>query len=152
MCPMSEEPLEEKKLPEPDDFDDDRPRFKPLNAVGIVLLLAAMGVAFWQADKDNQRILEARARQEADQGGAPARVKPVVFPLDLNSATVRELDQLPGIGEKYAREIVRLRDQKGSFTSINELMEISGIGEKTLDQIRGLVSINAPPEENTPAP
>ncbi len=55
--------------------------------------------------------------------------------IDLNSADIAELMKLPGIGEKRAAEIVRLREKKGGFTSKEEILEISGISEKLLESI-----------------
>ena len=55
--------------------------------------------------------------------------------IDLNHATAEELMKLPGIGEKRAADIIRMREQKGSFNSIEELLEINGISEKLLNSI-----------------
>ncbi|MFT3889784.1 MAG: ComEA family DNA-binding protein [Arachnia sp.] len=60
-------------------------------------------------------------------------------PLDLNAASVAELEELPGIGPVTAAAIVAWREENGRFTSVEELEEISGIGPKTLERLRGLV-------------
>ena len=62
--------------------------------------------------------------------------------INLNTATVEELMNLPGIGEKRAVDIVSLREEKGAFHEIEELMEIPGIGEKLLNQIYDFVTVN----------
>lgn len=56
-------------------------------------------------------------------------------PVNLNTATVEELDTLPDVGPVTAQAIVSYREQHGPFTSVNQLMEIQGIGEKTLADI-----------------
>lgn len=55
--------------------------------------------------------------------------------IDLNSADLQELMKLPGIGEKRAAEIIRLREEKGGFKSKEDILEISGISEKLLESI-----------------
>ncbi len=63
------------------------------------------------------------------------------FPLDLNIATVEQLKSLPGIGDTRANQIVAFRDSVGGFSTLEQLLEISGIGTKTLEAIRPLVVV-----------
>ena len=65
--------------------------------------------------------------------------KPVSFPLNLNTATVEELIQLPGIGPSRAGAILELRAETGSFSSIEELLSVRGIGAATIDKLSGLL-------------
>ena len=60
-------------------------------------------------------------------------------PIDLNTATVEQLDTLPRIGPSIAQRIVDWRTENGRFSSVDDLAEISGIGEKTIESLRGLV-------------
>lgn len=55
--------------------------------------------------------------------------------IDLNSASLQELMKLPGIGEKRARDIILLREQKGGFSAKEDILEISGISERLLESI-----------------
>lgn len=55
--------------------------------------------------------------------------------VDLNHADLEKLMELPGIGEKRANDILRLRELKGGFTSKEEILEISGISERLLESI-----------------
>jgi competence protein ComEA len=65
------------------------------------------------------------------------------FPLiNLNTATAEELQQLPGIGEVRARDIVAHREKIGGFLYLEELMEVSGIGEGTFGRIRDYIYID----------
>ena len=60
-------------------------------------------------------------------------------PVSLNSATVEQLDTLPGIGPSLAQQIVDYRQSQGLFKSVEQLIEVPGIGPAKLEQIRALV-------------
>lgn len=62
-------------------------------------------------------------------------------PVDLNAATVDQLDALPGVGPVTAQRIVDWRTQHGHYTRIDQLREISGIGDRKFAQLRGLVRV-----------
>ncbi|WP_220699289.1 helix-hairpin-helix domain-containing protein [Nocardioides cavernaquae] len=55
--------------------------------------------------------------------------------VNLNTATPAELEELPGVGPVTAASIVTFREEHGSFTSVDELLDVSGIGEATLAEI-----------------
>ena len=61
--------------------------------------------------------------------------------VDLNTATLAALDTLPGVGPVLAQRILDWRAQHGRFTSVDELGEVSGIGDKLLEQIRPKVTV-----------
>jgi competence protein ComEA len=61
--------------------------------------------------------------------------------VDLNTATLAALDTLPGVGPVLAQRIVDWRAQHGRFASVDELGEVSGIGDKLLEQIRPKVRV-----------
>jgi competence protein ComEA len=67
--------------------------------------------------------------------GAPASSGPV----DLNSATVEQLDALPGVGPATAQAIVDHRDRNGPFASVDQLGDVRGIGPAKLESLRPLV-------------
>ncbi|QGG49419.1 helix-hairpin-helix domain-containing protein [Heliorestis convoluta] len=56
--------------------------------------------------------------------------------ININSADMNELDQLPGIGPAYARRIIRFREEYGPFQSLDELMKVSGLGLKKVAQLK----------------
>lgn len=70
--------------------------------------------------------------------GAPAKT---VAPVDLNSASVEELDALPGVGPVTAAAIVAWRSANGRFTSVDQLGEVDGIGPTRLEKLRPLVRV-----------
>lgn len=67
---------------------------------------------------------------------------PDFTPLDLNTATAAELMELPGIGEKLAERIVAYRAANGPFASIEEIMEVEGIGEGKFADLEGRITVN----------
>ena len=62
-------------------------------------------------------------------------------PVDLNAATPEELDSLPGVGPATAAAIVAHRQEIGRYTSIEELLDVRGIGPAKLDALRKLVTV-----------
>lgn len=74
----------------------------------------------------------------ADGGGPGGGAPPV---LDLNTATQSDLESLPGVGPVTAGHILAWRDAHGRFTRVDELLEVNGIGERTLAQLEPLVVV-----------
>jgi competence protein ComEA len=74
----------------------------------------------------------------APGGGSPASPP---GPVDLNTATPEQLDQLPGIGPVTAQKILGWRQQNGRFHSVEELQEVDGIGPKTFADLQPLVTV-----------
>ncbi|MFH1782508.1 MAG: helix-hairpin-helix domain-containing protein [Candidatus Omnitrophota bacterium] len=62
--------------------------------------------------------------------------------IDINKAQELDFEKLPGIGPNLSKEIVKHRDSIGSFSSIEELKEVKGIGSKKLEAIRGLIKLD----------
>jgi competence protein ComEA len=61
--------------------------------------------------------------------------------ININTATVDELDELPGIGPTTAQKIVEYRDSRGPFLSIDDIVNVSGIGPTTYDRIKTLITV-----------
>lgn len=79
--------------------------------------------------------------EPAASGGsaAPAGAKP--GKININKATLQDLDGIPGIGPSTAQKIIDYRQEKGKFKSVDELTNVSGIGEKKLDAIKQLLTV-----------
>ena len=60
--------------------------------------------------------------------------------VNINTATAAELDTLPGIGPVKAQSIIAYREANGSFSSIEDLILVDGIGEKTMAELRPLIT------------
>ena len=76
-------------------------------------------------------------------------------PVDINTATLDELQTLKGIGPALAQRIIEYREEHGPFTSVEDLLHVKGIGETTLNKFRDHVTVLLPPkreatEETTP--
>lgn len=74
----------------------------------------------------------------------PVVTEPEILWLDINEASAEELAKLPDIGEKTAAEIVVYREMHGRFGNIEELLNVSGIGEGRLESIREYIYVTAP--------
>jgi len=61
--------------------------------------------------------------------------------ININTATLEELESLPGIGPVLAQGIIDHRDGNGDFLSIEEIMNVSGIGQATFDAIQDLITV-----------
>ncbi len=65
-----------------------------------------------------------------------AKKKPPVHPINLNTASALELQQVPGIGPSTADKILQMRKSYGAFKSVDDLLAIKGIGQKRLEKMR----------------
>ena len=82
-------------------------------------------------------------------GSATAKKTPPAHPIDLNTATVKELEQLPGVGPTTAKAIVDFRTKAGRFRRVSDLLVIRGISDAKLKKMRPYITIG-PPAKKTP--
>lgn len=75
---------------------------------------------------------------------APAKKKPPARPVNLNSATSAELQQVPGIGPATAAKILQMRKSYGAFKSVDDLRAIRGIGPKRIEKMRKYLTVGKP--------
>lgn len=61
--------------------------------------------------------------------------------INLNTATEAELQTISGIGAKKAQEIIRFRDEQGPFKTVEELKNVPGIGEKTVERLKDMLTV-----------
>lgn len=92
---------------------------------------------------DGERVYIPRVGEPAPPPveGAATAPGPGTGPVDLNHADQAALEALPGIGPATASAIIRHRDQIGRFTSVDQLLDVQGIGEAKLEQLRPLVTV-----------
>ncbi|HYI61391.1 MAG TPA: helix-hairpin-helix domain-containing protein [Acidimicrobiales bacterium] len=105
---------------------------------------------------DGARVYVPRAGEEVPpavgpEGGAGPATAPgpagaggeatAAGPVDLNTADEAALDELPGVGPATAAAIISHREENGGFRSVDELIDVRGIGEAKLEQLRPLVTV-----------
>ena len=108
-------------------------------AGGMSRQAAAASVNLAAPLADGEQVLVPTLRTGTAASAAGGAASPSA-PIDLNSATVEQLDTLPGVGPVTAQKIVDYRTEHGPFTSVDDLDAIPGIGPARIENLRGLVS------------
>src|SRR5262249_22188320 len=80
-----------------------------------------------------------------------AKKKPPLHPVNLNTATAAELQQVPGIGPSTADKILKMRKAYGPFKSVDDLRAIKGIGPKRMEKMRKYLTVGKPAVPKKPA-
>ena len=130
-------------------------------AAAFLAFCLGFGVARWTQHTDGVTVRTARtvpAQTESALPSVPAASSPTgkpteaatqpptePGPLDLNRATTQELTTLPGIGEVLAQRIVDYRNANGPFASVDDLLEVNGIGPGILETIRPQITTEEEP-------
>lgn len=103
-----------------------------MTAIVVVLGLVSAAVSAQEA---------ARPTAKAAMASAPAGL------INLNTATVAQLETLPGIGKATAERILEYRQKSGGFKKVEDLMNVRGIGEKSFLKMKPLITVTAPKSE-----
>jgi competence protein ComEA len=106
--------------------------------------LTTLNLARVLADGEQIAVGDTSAGPPAASTAAPTATAgqlPGAGPVNLNTATLAELDSLPHIGPVLAQRILDFRTQHGRFTSVDELNQVTGIGEKTFADLQPLVTV-----------
>lgn len=74
-------------------------------------------------------------------GTAFAQKTPPAQPININTATISQLEKLPGVGPNTAKAIVDFRNHSGSFQRVEDLLAIKGISKSKLDKLRPYVTV-----------
>jgi competence protein ComEA len=86
------------------------------------------------------RALAAALAAAASVAAAPPQERPSLSGVvNVNTASAEELQLLPGIGEARARALIELRKRRGGFKTLDELKEVKGLGDASLEQLRPYV-------------
>ncbi len=114
-------------------------------AAGFIIAALVVGAGLAYLQRWRLVRLSSACQIVVARADKPAVAVPTAAPLNLNTATVAQLEALPGIGPTLARRILILRDQLGGFTAIAQLQQVSGIGPKRYAALRDLVTVTPQP-------
>jgi competence protein ComEA len=110
---------------------------------------AIQAVGGTTSDADLERVNMADYLHDGDQIHVPVKGQTVELPtpsggvvVHINTATVEQLDSLPGIGPTLAADIIAYRDANGMFKSMADLDNVPGVGPSLMDQLQGLVAFD----------
>ena len=115
-------------------------------AVNFLVILILVGSGFWGVRRFAPAVflgkpdLIAVPNEERPQSQTTETLAPSTPELlNINTASVEELQTLPNIGVQMAQRIVNYREQYGEFASVEDLQKVKGIGAKTLEKLRPFV-------------
>ena len=91
-------------------------------------------------DKRVSGFQEKPSKTKSTDEKADNESKNIVFPININTASEKELDALPGIGPAIAKIIVKHRSSQ-PFTKIEDIMLVKGIGEKKFAELKELITV-----------
>jgi comEA protein len=117
------------------------------HAVSFLVIIILFGAGFWGLRRFSPALFlgkpdliavpnEELPEQKKQQ---PVQDKPPF--LNINTASSEELQSLSGIGPQMAKKIIQYREENGNFTSVEALMEVKGLGEKTLEKLKPFIGV-----------
>jgi competence protein ComEA len=102
----------------------------------LLMVLAIVAIAALPASAQGKApAAGAKTLPVAKSPAAPGSV------VNLNTATLAQLEALPGLGAAVARRILEYRDKNGNFKKVEDLMNVKGIGEKSFLKLKPLVTV-----------
>ena len=110
----------------------------------LSLCLAAVADTSYAASKESSSTVEkatksAKSKTTSSKKSTKDTVKKATKPININTADKKMLTELPGVGPKTADAIIKYRKANGKFKSANDLLNVKGIGEKTLKKMKPLL-------------
>ena len=102
-----------------------------------ILMAAILGIAVSAA------AASAQNKATTPTAGATATAT-ATAPVNLNTATAEQLATIPGVGPKMAERIIDYRQKNGGFKKVEDLMNVSGVGEKSFLKMKPLITVTAP--------
>ncbi len=109
-----------------------------LSGAAVIVTISA---ALYNAAADDLRIQRQLDNSYEDIMLAPQNDVNAPVLVNINTASAHHLQRISGIGETKAKAIIKYRERYGAFKSVDELENVSGIGAKTLEKIRGQITV-----------
>jgi len=105
--------------------------------VSMLVVVVLVGGAFYAArlSEGAPRVVYTASLEEVEDDSQDS------LQIDINTAGVEELDELPEVGPSTAESIIEYRQNNGRFTSVDELEEVPGIGPATLEKIEPFATV-----------
>jgi competence protein ComEA len=100
-----------------------------------ILMAAILGIAVSAA------AVSAQNKATTPKAAATATA---AAPVNLNTATVEQLATIPGVGPRMAERIIDYRQKNGGFKKVEDLMNVSGVGEKSFLKMKPLITVTPP--------
>ncbi|MCX7994645.1 MAG: helix-hairpin-helix domain-containing protein [candidate division WOR-3 bacterium] len=94
----------------------------------LILIFSLINISNYLESRSNSRYYQLIIKEEAKQ-------------ISINSASLEEIELLPGIGPALARRIIEYRERNGGFKEISEIKKVKGIGEKLFEKIRPYIKL-----------
>ena len=116
---------------------------KTVAAVAYVVLLLCLvfTLGYLLGSGRGETQVQITAVQAPEEEKAPVQTEEADGPIDLNTATQLQLETLPGVGPELAKRILAYREENGRFVSVEQLMDVEGIGEKRFADLEPLVTV-----------
>ena len=122
-------------------------------AVTFLIVMILLGTVFWGIRRYNPALFlgkpdliavpnEENTTQKPHQIKETIEKQPKPSLLNINTATEEELQTLPSIGPQMAKRIVLYRKENSDFKSVDDLIGVKGIGEKTLEKIKPYIGVD----------
>ena len=90
---------------------------------------------------DGEQVYVPENTSTVNPGSRTSLEKPPTGLVDINSATIEQLDTLPEIGPKTAENIIAHREANGPFASVDDILDVPGIGQVIFDRIKHLITV-----------
>ncbi|MGH3148046.1 MAG: ComEA family DNA-binding protein [Rubrobacter sp.] len=112
-------------------------RYRPQVVVSVLVVIVLVGGALYSArlSEGAPRVVYTASLEEIEDQSQDS------LQIDINTADVEELDELPEVGPSTAESIIEYRQTNGHFTSVDELEEVPGIGPATLEKIEPFATV-----------
>ncbi len=112
-------------------------RYRPQLLVSVLVVAVLVGGALYAAriSEGAPRVVYTASLEEVEDESQDS------LQIDINTAGVEELDELPEVGPSTAESIIEYRQNNGAFTAVDELEEVPGIGPATLEKIEPFATV-----------